>query len=297
MGFLRKARAWAPAVKTAALFLLPAPLVLAVVAALIAGELNRLTLASAALACLWGAGVLALQAVAGEARYFLGEQTDPPTIPFKLLSAGLTALGVALAAVAGGHAASGALVFAALGVVGHVAVYGRDLRPPRIQVAVVDGVDAAAVTQQLKRAYGRLRGMDAAARAITTPEFRERLARISGIGRSILGAIEHDPTDAARARRFLHLYLDSAERVTTEYARTHSHVRHQPLDEKFRELLVDMERTFAEQRRALVERDLLSLDVDIEVLHARLTREGPGFHPTAHTTRGGAPPADLENRS
>jgi len=58
-----------------------------------------------------------------------------------------------------------------------------------------------------------------------------------------------------------------------------------------------MERTFAEQRRALVERDLLSLDVEIEVLHARLTREGPGFHPTAHTTRGGAPPADLENRS
>jgi len=53
-------------------------------------------------------------------------------------------------------------------------------------------------------------------------------------------------------------------------------VRHQPLDEKFRELLVDMERTFAEQRRALVERDLLSLDVDMDVLHARMTREGPG---------------------
>jgi hypothetical protein len=37
-----------------------------------------------------------------------------------------------------------------------------------------------------------------------------------------------------------------------------------------------MERTFAEQQRALVERDLVSLDVDIEVLNARLTHEGPG---------------------
>ena len=65
-------------------------------------------------------------------------------------------------------------------------------------------------------------------------------------------------------------------RVTTEFARTHRQVRDQGLDRNFLELLVEMERTFAEQRRALVERDLLLLDVDIEVLHARLTRDGPG---------------------
>ena len=276
MALIRWARAWAPAVTTAALFLLPLPLGFAVLAALIAGDLNRLAMAGGALACIWGAGILALRALAGEARYFLGERPDPPAVPLKLLSAVLTALGVALAAVAGGHAASGALVFAGLGGLGHVALYGRDLRPPRIQVAVVDGVDAAAVTLQLKRAYGRLRGIDAAAHGITAPEFRDRLARITGIGRSILHSIERDPADAARARRFLHLYLDSAERVTTEYARTHTQVRHQGLDQNFRQLLVGMERTFAEQQRALVERDLLSLDVDIEVLNARLTHEGPG---------------------
>ncbi|HEY6360486.1 MAG TPA: 5-bromo-4-chloroindolyl phosphate hydrolysis family protein [Vicinamibacterales bacterium] len=276
MALIRWARAWAPAVTSAALFLLPIPLGFAAVAALIAGDLNRLALAGGALACIWGAGLLALRGLAGEARYFLGERPDPPAIPLKLLSAGLTALGVAVAAVAGGHTASGALVFAVLGGLGHVSLYGRDLRPPRIQVAIVDGVDAAAVTLQLKHAYGRLRGIDAAAHGITTPEFRERLARITGIGRSILCAIERDPADAARARRFLHLYLDSAERVTTEYARTHSQVRHQPLDQNFRQLLVGMERTFAEQQRALVERNLLSLDVDIEVLNARLTHEGPG---------------------
>jgi hypothetical protein len=276
MALIRWARAWAPAGKAAALFLLPAPLGLAVVAALIAGDLDRLALAGGALACIWGAGALVLRGLVGEALYFLGERADPPAIPFKLLSAGLTALGVALAAVAGGHAVGAVLVFAALAVVGHAAFYGRDLRPPRIEVAVVDGVDAAAVTLQLKHAYGRLRGIDAAAHSIAAGDFRERLARITGIGRSILGVIEHNPADAARARRFLHLYLDSAERVTTEYARTHRQVRHQPLDENFRGLLVEMERAFAEQHRALVERDLVSLDVDIEVLNARLVREGPG---------------------
>ena len=214
--------------------------------------------------------------MAAEARYVLGERPDPPVVPLKLLSALLTGLGVALAALAGGHAVSGALVFAVLGTLGHAAFYGRDLGAPRIHVAAVDGVDVAAVTGQLKQAYGRLRGIDAAAHTLALPEFRERLARITTTGREILGAIERDPADAARARRFLHLYLDSAERVTADYARTHREARHQPLDQNFRQLLIDMESTFVEQQRALVERDLVSLDVDIEVLNARLTHEGPG---------------------
>lgn len=276
MSHLSRACAWAPAVKTAALFLLPFPLGFAAIAALIAGDVDRLALVGGALSSLWTAGVLAFAAVAAEARYFLGERPDPPALPLKLLSAVLTAVGVALAAFAGGHTVSGALVFALLGALGHAAFYGRDLRPPRIQVAMVDGVDIAAVTGQLKQAYGRLRGIDAAAHTIAVPEFRERLTRITTTGRAILGAIERDPADAARARRFLHLYLDSAERVTADYARTHRQARQDGLDQNFRKLLVDMERTFVQQQRALVERDLVSLDVDIEVLHARLTHEGPG---------------------
>ena len=137
-------------------------------------------------------------------------------------------------------------------------------------------VDADTVTQQLKQAYGRLRGIEAAAHGIAVPEFRERLSRITGIGRTILAEIERDPREAPRARRFLNLYLDGAERITLDYARTHSQLRNQPLEQNFRNLLVDMEGTFAEQHKKLVERDLLSLDVDIEVLNARLKRDGLG---------------------
>jgi 5-bromo-4-chloroindolyl phosphate hydrolysis protein len=163
-----------------------------------------------------------------------------------------------------------------LAAFGHVAWFGRDLKSPRIHVAVVEGVDADAVTRQLKQAYGRLRGIEAAAQGIGVPEFRERLARITGIGRTILGEIERDPREAPRARRFLNLYLDSAERITVDYARTHRQLRNQPLEQNFRKLLVDIEGTFAEQHKKLVERDLLSLDVDIDVLNARLKREGLG---------------------
>jgi 5-bromo-4-chloroindolyl phosphate hydrolysis protein len=220
--------------------------------------------------------VIAVRALAAEARYFLGERPDPPAIPLKLLSAALTALGVSLAAVAAGHTVYAALVFAALGAVGHVAFYGRDLKSPRIQVAEVEGVDRAAVTLQLKRAYGRLRGIEAAGQSIGDPDFRDRLTRITGIGRSILGEIERDPSDASRARRFLNVYLDGAEKVTVDYARTRSPARNQPLEQNFRQLLAEMESSFAEQHRKLLEHDVLSLDVDIEVLNARLKREGLG---------------------
>ena len=82
-----------------------------------------------------------------------------------------------------------------------------------------------------------------------------------------------DVRSGSRARRFLNLYLDSAERITTEYAVTHRQVNDASLDQNFRQLLIDMETTFTEQRQRLLEHDVTALDVDIEVLTARLKRD------------------------
>jgi 5-bromo-4-chloroindolyl phosphate hydrolysis protein len=270
----RQGRAWAPVLKAAALFVLPMPLVIAFVVALITGEFVRFTAISGSLAAFYGAGLLTWRALAAEARYFLGDRLDPPAVPFKVVSMFLTAVGAILAASAGGYGIVGMLVFGVLAAVGYMFFYGRDLERRHVDVSSVPGVDVEAVTAQLKQAYGRLRGIDAAARSIAVPEFVDRLRRIIDIGQRILLEIERDPRDAARARRFLNIYLDSAERVTTEYARTHRQIRNQPLEENFRQLLIDMEATFETQHRKLLENDLLSLDVDIEVLNARLKREG-----------------------
>ena len=272
--FIRQGRAWLPVAKAAALFVLPLPLLLAVLVDLFSGDLAGLALTGGGLACLWAAGVLAWRALAAEARYFLGERLDPPLVPLKAASLGLTALGTGLAALAGGQRPAAAGVFAVLAGLGHAAFYGRDLKRRPVEVAPVAGVDVAAVTAQLKQAHGRLRGIEEAAHGIAVPEFRDRLERIIDIGRRILAEIERDPRDAARARKFLNLYLDSAERVTVEYARTHRQLRSRPLEENFRRLLIDMEETFALQHRKLIENDVLALDVEIEVLNARMRREG-----------------------
>ncbi len=170
----RRVGAWAPTAKAAALFLLPLPLTVALIGSLIAGDAERAAFASGSLACLWLAAVLIVRALVAEARYFLGERSDPPKMPLKLFSAALTVAGVSFAALAAGHTLPAMAVFAALAGIGHFAFYGRDLRPKRITVADIDGIDRAAVILQLKQAYGRLRGIEAAAQSIAIPDFRDR---------------------------------------------------------------------------------------------------------------------------
>jgi 5-bromo-4-chloroindolyl phosphate hydrolysis protein len=273
---LRRGLVRATLIKPAVLFLLPLPLLLAAVAGLVSGDVERLGLAGGALVSFWGAGALALRGLADEVRYRFGERLDAPVIPLKQLSALPTTLGSGLAAAAAGHELAATVVFAALAGAGHLLFFGRDPRRQRIQVTEVDGIDRNAVTLQLKQAYGQVRGIESAARTIAVPEFCDRLSRITKTARAVLGEIERDPADAARARRFLNLYLDSAMRVTVDYARTHARERNQPLEQNFRQLLIEMEGTFEEQHRRLIEHEQLLLDADIEVLNARLTREGPG---------------------
>jgi hypothetical protein len=225
------------------------------------------------LACFWGAGALSWRALAAEARYLLGDRADLPLVPLKIVSAFLTAAGAGLAAAAGGHAFSGAAAFAALGAAGYLCFYGLDMRAPKVSVTPVAGVDVPGVTQQIEQASQRLRRIEAAARTINVPELNARLARITSIGRDVLREIARDPRHAPRARRFLHTYLEGAERVTEEYARTHARARNQSLDEDFRQLLIDMESTFAQQHHKLLDNDVMSLDAEIEVLNTRLARE------------------------
>lgn len=272
---LYRGRVWAPATKAVALFVLPVPLALASVAALINGDLAQFGLAGGALGSIWTAGALAWRGAVAEARYLLGEQPDLPRVPFKLLSAAATAGGATLAALAGDHTTAAALVFGGLGAAGHLAFFGRDLRPPRIRLTTVDGIDIAHVRRQLEQAHGRIRRIESAARSLAGAEFRDRLLRVSRIGRDVLAEIERDPRDALRARRFLNLYLESAEGIALDYARTTARRTDPHVDERFRRLLAEMERTFSEQHRLLTERDLLSLDVEMEVLDTRLKQHGP----------------------
>ena len=272
-GPVARLRAGVTVLTAAALFVLPLPLLIVIAAALIGDNTRTLALAAASLASFWTAGVLTWRGLVTETRYMLGDQIALTWRPRKLSGAILTAGGAALTALTGGHSVVGASIFAALAGAGHLCFYGLDMRAPRLAVTNIAGLDVTSISDQLEQAQLRLRRIDAATRTIAVPEFRTRLARVTAIGQQILGEIARDPHKAARARRFLNLFLDSTERVTCEYARTHTGLRSRPLEDTFRTLLVDMERTFSEQHRLLLESDAVALDVEMEVLNARLKQD------------------------
>ena len=268
--------AWAAVSKPVALFLLPLPLLIAILVALVAGDVVRLALTGGALTSFWSAGLLAFRGLVEETRYRLGERAVPAAFPWKTLSTLPTALGSGLAATSAGHDLAAALTFAALAGLGHLAFIGTDPARRRIVVRQMDGVDCAELGRQLDEAHGRLRALLGAGRSLALPEFRDRVGRIAQIGQAVLAEIERDPSVAPRARRFLNLYLDDAERVTAEYGRTQRRGGDGTLEGNFRRLLIEMESTFSEQHRLVLERKALLLDADIEVLNARLSKEGPG---------------------
>ena len=105
---------------------------------------------------------------------------------------------------------------------------------------------------------------------------------VGELGTPTRARAEVRPTEASRVRRFLNVYLDGAERVTAGYARAAASSGRPAPDREYQALLGDLERAFTAQHHRLVERDRLALDVDIEVLTARLRQELP---------------ADAENRS
>jgi hypothetical protein len=180
-----------------------------------------------------------------------------------------------MAALAGRSPVSVALIFVLLAIAGHVAFCGADRRPRRIRVADAEGIDRAEVEELLIQASRRLRGLEIAAESIAVPAVRRRLTAVLSTGNAILRELERRPSEASRVRRFLNVYLDGAERVTSEYARTAASPGRSAPDREYQALLEDLERAFTAQHRRLVGRHPGARDVDQQVLTAPVRPEVP----------------------
>ena len=256
------------------LYLLPVPLALAAVVSLAGGALVPAVANAAAFALIVAGGYLnrrglVEEVVAPERRY-----TRAARVPYKYLAALLVGGGTGIAAFAG--VGQGLLVSATFGLLAvgafHLA-YG--LPSPR---ALAGGparvVQDRPLRRALEQAEGRVLAIEAAAAAVGNAELAQRLRRIAAQARGILDLLAERPDDLYRARRFLNVYLEGAERVAARYAKTHRLVRGRTLEQGFRNVLVEIESVFERQRARLLEHDALDLDVQIEVLRRQLEREG-----------------------
>jgi hypothetical protein len=271
-------RRWAAfSVRGLLLYVLPLPLVPALLISLLREDYARVGGHAAGLVLLLGGAVLARRGLRAEAELRRRRAARPPRLPRKLLGGLLVAAGVAVTALLSiGHPWPVAAGLAAAAALGYGLAYGLDPRRERRAPAPVHGYSAEEIAQAVDEAERAIASIEAASRQIRGAELGLRLDRIAGLAHEVVGLIQDDPRDLRRARKFLNVYLKGAQQVSEGYARTQALRPGGELEDNFRRVLVTIEDVFAEQRDKLVENDALDLDVRIEVLEAQLRREGVG---------------------
>ncbi len=256
------------------LYLLPLPLVLDAVLSLWFGNFNGVLTSSISYALF----VAAAQAVRHGSLQEAAVRRRPHAFarrwPWKGLGAVLAGVATAVtAATSAGHDLGVALAFGIAAGLGARLVYGAD---PPLRVQTMAGVDGNGdeLQQALATAYGRLDRIEAIAATLPSREFQQRLRNIGRQLAALLAMIEQEPANFGLSRRFLNVYLDHSLDVMEKYSRVYPRGASAELEHNFRSLLVDIENTCDQQHRSLVQRDLMDLDVQIEVLSQRLRQNG-----------------------
>ncbi len=201
-----------------------------------------------------------------------------------VLSAALGAVTVGIAYVLADYGMFWSLASGAAVCFGLIAGIGRPLSPPAPEPEAAAGSaktapgGAPGLTDEqraaLADAHHQIIDIELANADIQNAEFSARLDRIVASARGTLDLLTQRPEVLGRARKFLEVYLTGARQVIEKYAETHRFAQSDELEVRFQRLLATIEASFEEQRRALLEDDVLELDIAIEVLQQQLQQEG-----------------------
>jgi len=258
------------------LFVLPLPLILALFISLAKGELSTALVDLSALTLFFAGAVCTKKSFSKQAA--LEEQgltLSVQRIPYKNLGAVLVALATFITSyLAVGNEVFFSILLGLLSILGFYFSYGLDAFSPKRTLDVAEGVTSQALEETLRDALEKIEGIEVASKSFNNEELRQRLKRIVVQARAILANIEQSPKDLYRARKFLYVYLDGARSVCEGYAKTHSKTSSLQLESNFRNVLETIEIVFQQQQKRLLEKEVLDLDIQIEVLNNQLKREG-----------------------
>lgn len=218
--------------------------------------------------------VILRRGLAAETDFLQKKIARPPKQPLKFYAAIITAITTGLIAWLG---AGNSLVIATLmglgAFLGMYLSYGFDPRREK-SAAGNHGYSTEEIARTIGEAEQIISKIEAANAMIDNREFNSRINRICDLSNSILTKIEEDPGDIRRARKFLKIYLEGAQKVTEGYAKTHQQASSGELEQNFRNVLESIESVFLEQKEKLIANEVFDLDVQIEVLTKQLKQEG-----------------------
>lgn len=200
----------------------------------------------------------------------------PSRTPWRFSAALFTA--IATAQVAYYIVDHGLLVSGGYGLIAFVGMafhYGLDQKYEDASTGLV-GVTSEELTDAFDEAEAKIASIRESADKVrgSDSKLATRLEHIAVGSEDILKIITEDPSDLRRARKFLKVYLDGAQKVVSKYV-SKKHVQDNvEIESNLREVLDTIDTVIEEQRVKLLENDMLELDVQIEVLQTQLKHEG-----------------------
>jgi 5-bromo-4-chloroindolyl phosphate hydrolysis protein len=257
------------------MFVLPLPLFFAAIGAIRRGDPVETLAEVGGFMGLFLSAWLLNHGLKAQAAYDARKIARPPSIPRKLFAAALTGLSVAAVGVLGSddQSLAGGLIFGAIAFAAQIAAFGLDpMRSKGIEGAA--DFDTERVTRAIDKAEILVREITAAADRIGERRIEARIERICDEARGMFRAVESDPRDLARARKFLTVYLTGLRDATDKFAQLATRSRDAKSRETFEALLSDLETSFAAHRADLLEDNRSNLDIEVEVLRERLRQDG-----------------------
>ena len=149
-----------------------------------------------------------------------------------------------------------------------------------IEFNVTRDIDAAAndvrdrVARVVEEAEKHLSAMTDAIRRAGDRQAETRLAAFQASARELIRTVEEDPRDLTAARKYLGVYLRGARDATAKFADIYARSRDAQARADYFALLDDLTQNFAARTRKSLLEDRGDLNIEIDVLRERLSREG-----------------------
>lgn len=256
------------------LFIAPLPLLFSGIGELTSGDALGMVGELGALAILLLSPWLLREGLKAEAEYNERKVARPPAIPRKLFAAVLTGVGVFTAAWLGwGQPFISAGIFGALASGAHIFSFGLD---PMKKKGMTDynEFDNDRVAKAVDKAEITLAEMLDATTRFKDRALEAKIEKFGASVREVFRAVEDDPRDLTRARKFIGIYLTGARDATIKFADLYTKNRSTEAKADYVALIDDLEISFNTHREVLLLDDRSDLDIEIEVLRDRLKQEG-----------------------
>lgn len=236
------------------------------------GAPSGMMLGLVAFALMLAAAWMTQQGLRAEEAYAARRVAKRPALPRKIFGAVLTGAGLVAAGMMSQSGIGMPVLFGLAGAALHLAAFGLDPLADK-GMEGIDGFQVERVSRAVDEGEAFLAGMKDAILRARDPALEARVDKFATIARGLFRQVENDPGDLTAARKFLTVYLMGARDATVKFADAYAQARSAKVRADYEALLGDLETTFAERTKALLQNDHADLNVEIEVLRERLALE------------------------